>query len=117
MTRLGRGPSLACPYYDSGKGSCTLRPFWPAICKTWFCKHVAGHDGWTFWMALKSYLFWVEEVLVDYTRLKMNWPSQDDETPVASTGSLTLQELEEEPPSERAHGRLCGEWAGREAEM
>jgi hypothetical protein len=65
-------------------------------------------------MALKSYLFWVEEVLVDYTRLQLNCPPQGDETSVASAGLMTLQELEQEPPSERAYSSLWGEWAGRE---
>jgi Fe-S-cluster containining protein len=111
---FGRSQSLICPFYDREKGRCTIRPFWDAICNTWFCKYSAGEDGRQFWMALKNYLIFIEKTLMHYTLYKMGWGPQQTILLESLNVPLTLQEVDDQPPDQKSYRELWKDWAGRE---
>jgi len=114
---FGRSKLLICPFYGREKGICTIRPFWDAICNTWFCKYSAGEDGRMFWVALKKYLNEVEKTLVQYALQKMRWDPQKIIRPESSDGPLTLREVDDQPPDPKTYRDLWGDWAGREQDL
>jgi Fe-S-cluster containining protein len=114
---FGRSKSLICPFYDKKKGKCTIRPFWDAICNTWFCKYTTGEDGREFWLALKRYLNFVEKTLVQYTLYKMEWDPQKMILLESPNDPLTLQEVDDQPPDQEAYRDLWGNWIDREGDF
>jgi hypothetical protein len=112
---FGRSESLLCPYYERKSGNCTIWPYREAVCSTFFCKYVAGEDGRSFWMSLKTYLTLAEiqlsrwavfQLLPDYVLERKDRPDRD----------LVLgpSDVDEAPLPESAYRALWGEWAERE---
>jgi hypothetical protein len=103
---LGRAPSLVCGYYDAGSGACTIWPFREAVCSTFFCKHVTGHRGHTFWLALRAFLRRVEAALSRHAlaRVAPELLEADATTTRERDSALTAEDLEglSPPPEERA---------------
>jgi hypothetical protein len=116
LSAFGKSKRLRCPYYAPGEGVCTLWPYLNEECMTWFCKHNAGSEGDIFWKTAKKYLAAVREALVRYTLYTMNWdPARI--IPKPSSPSLAVEELDDEPPSEKSYQGMWGEWAGREEDF
>jgi len=114
---FGRSKSLICPFYERQKGKCTILPFWYGICNTWFCKYVAGEDGWLFWTTLRKYLNNVEKILVQYTLYNMGWDPQRINLPELPSISLTLQEVDDQPPNQETYRDLWRDWVNREEDF
>jgi len=59
-SEFGRDPALLCPYaiYSEGpEGSrCGIWQYRNAVCSTYFCKHVRGRTGQTFWESFRNLL-------------------------------------------------------------
>ncbi|MCB2148154.1 MAG: hypothetical protein KQI81_16885 [Deltaproteobacteria bacterium] len=53
---FGRNNALRCPHFDAASGRCTIWPYRDPTCVTWFCKHVRGKIGQSFWKALQTFL-------------------------------------------------------------
>jgi len=114
---FGRSKSLICPFYERQRGKCTIRPFWDATCNTWFCKYIAGEDGWLFWTTLKKYLNQMEKALVLYTLYKIGWDPQKIILPETSNSTLTIQEVDDQPPNQETYRDLWRDWVNREEDF
>lgn len=114
---FGRSKSLICPFYERQKGKCTIRPFWDATCNTWFCKYIAGEDGWLFWTTLKKYLNHMEKILVQYTLYKIGLDPQKTILPETSNSTLTIQEVDDQPPDQNTYQDLWRDWVNREEDF
>jgi Fe-S-cluster containining protein len=109
---FGRSRSMLCPYYDDGGGLCTIWKHRESTCSTFFCKYVAGADGRAFWRSLDTYLRRLEARLSEHALRAL---APDLVEPALPNGRLTLDELEDRPPS--AYADVWGAWAGREEEL
>jgi len=114
---FGRSNLLICPFYERQKGKCTIRPFWDATCNTWFCKYSAGEDGKLFWAALRKYMNSVETTLVQYTLHRLGWDPHEIILPEFSNISLTVREVDDQPPSEKTYRGLWRGWINREEDF
>lgn len=111
---FGRSLTLLCPYFEREKGLCTIWRHRESSCSTFFCKHEAGADGQTFWSTLRWFSVWHENAL-SAAAVEALWPGYKATEPLA--GEMTLEDLEDRPPSEAAYEAMWGEWAGREEEL
>jgi len=111
---FGRSLLLRCPYFIQEGGLCGIWRHREADCSTFFCKYDAGADGELFWRALGRYLSRVERVLSQHA-LAVVAPELASPDPLPD--GLTLEELEDRPPTQACYARLWGQWLGREEEL
>lgn len=114
---FGRSKTLVCPFFDKGKGICTIRPLRDAVCNTWFCKYEAGNAGENFWRALRRYLENTEKLLTRYALYTMGCNPACSGMLTDIGVPLTLDELDERSPSVQSYRALWGSWAGKEEEF
>ncbi|SLM29141.1 conserved hypothetical protein [Desulfamplus magnetovallimortis] len=116
---FGRSKTLICPFFDKEKGYCTIRPFWDAVCNTWFCKYVKGYDGFQFWVAIRKYLSYVEQSLIQFAMYNLNCNPENIENLVSNEqpGPLSLGDLDDLPLDRNRYLSQWGKWAGREIEF
>ena len=111
---FGRSYAIVCPYLDGEKGLCTVWRHRESVCSTYYCKYVHGGIGFAFWRSLKEYLGYVEIGL-------SRWAAKDiDSTvtePTLRRGELSLEDLEDRPPSDASYETYWREWVGREEEF
>lgn len=110
---FGRSLTLLCPYFEREGGLCTVWRHREAVCSTFFCKYDAAADGEHFWKSVRSLVGYVERVLSLHVTREL-LPGYE---PPAAQRDLTLEELEDRPPSENDYQALRGAWAGREEEL
>jgi hypothetical protein len=113
---FGNSEILRCPFYETA-GNCSLRPYWDAVCSTWFCKYNSGKEGRLFWGSLRKYMENLEKILSRYVLLKMGFDFPKPGISIAETTPLTLQELDDLPPLAHIYNELWGAWTGRETEF
>jgi Fe-S-cluster containining protein len=112
---FGRSKALLCPYFAADQGGiCTIWQHREAVCSTFFCKHDAGAVGDAFWTAAKDLLGHVELVLA---RRAAQSASAHVTEPNIPPLELTIEDLEDRPPSEAEYASYWGEWVGREEEF
>jgi Fe-S-cluster containining protein len=113
-TSFGRSLTLLCPYFERTQGNCTIWRHRDSVCTTFYCKYNAGADGAEFWLQLRKYTSWLENKLSDLAA-KSLVPEHNEEQPAA--GQLSIEELEDRPPSAASYGALWKERVGREEEF
>jgi Fe-S-cluster containining protein len=113
-TAFGRSTALRCSFYEPQGGLCTIWKHRDAACSTFFCKHVGGGDGKVFWVALESWLAYVERTLAAFAVATLAPELQE---PEVARGILTREDLEDRPPSESDYASYWGAWLGREDEL
>ncbi len=69
---FGRNSTLRCPHLDTASGTCTVWPYRDPTCATWFCKHLRGKIGQTFWKTVLSLLNAVTEEMSLWCVLQLN---------------------------------------------
>jgi len=112
---FGRSKALLCPYFDAeNDGRCTVWRYREAVCSTYYCKYNNGKPGFQFWDTLKGYLSHVEHTLAPFLATTID---RDLEMPAMTQNQLTIEELEDRPPSASAYARWWGKWVGREEEF
>jgi Fe-S-cluster containining protein len=111
---FGRSLVLRCPYYEADGGLCTIWRHRESVCSTFFCKYAAGADGQTFWRALEWYLRQIERGLARHA-VQVLAPSLVE--PQRPVHQMSLEELEDRPPSDADYASFWGEWQGREVEL
>lgn len=114
LSSFGRSESLLCPYYAKDTGRCTIWEHREGICATFFCKHQHGGSGRRFWMALKQWLAHTERTIAEHVARQI---APEHVEPEIRPGTLTLEDLEDRPPSQESHAAMFGAWAGREEEL
>jgi pimeloyl-ACP methyl ester carboxylesterase len=109
---FGRTLTLRCPYYvDEAGGLCSIWRHRESVCSTFFCKYDAGADGQAFWRALNDYLRHVERALVLHV-VDTLAPSLAE--PPRPFDQMSLEELEDQPPTAADYASFWGAWQGRE---
>ncbi|MBI5057502.1 MAG: hypothetical protein HZB61_12890 [Nitrospirae bacterium] len=111
---FGRSSSLVCPFFESGKGVCTVYPFWDAVCGTWFCKYERGQEGKAFWLSLRKYMENAEKILGQYALYKMDMDAEAVNGRSEGPGLLTVYEADEHPPDREAYTAMWGKRTGSE---
>ncbi len=114
---FGRSRALACPYFDSDRGHCTVWEYREAVCSTWFCKYNDGQDGFDFWKQLLRYMLGMQRVLVLHALRELQCEPSRFICDGDDGSSLDRYDLDDEPPSEKAYTDLWGEWVGREPQF
>jgi Fe-S-cluster containining protein len=114
VSSFGRAPSLRCSFFEPEGGLCTIWKHRDSACSTFFCKHLGGGDGKAFWIALESWLAFVERQLSSWAVSTLA-PGLSE--PAIPSGALTREDLEDRPPSLADYASYWGEWQGREADF
>lgn len=110
---MGRSLLLRCPLYSPEHGGCTIWPHWDSVCATFFCKHMKGADSQAFWIAVRMYLSHIERRLA-VAAARAVLPHLPDEP--SPHGPMTIEDLEDRPPSEESYAEIWGDQVGREEE-
>ena len=81
------------------------------MCSTFFCKYAAGADGQAFWRALDAYLRGVERTLALHAVETLAPTLAEPRRPF---DQMSLEELEDRPPTDADYASFWGDWQGRE---
>jgi len=120
---FGRSQSLLCPYYIEDGGRCGIWRNRESTCTTWFCKHVRGKVGITFWRgSLYPLLSVVERDLARWCVLEHQF--DDDalrhlartEAWTGQPGPVTAESMDNRVEEGR-YARIWDEWRGREIDF
>lgn len=111
---FGRSTALLCPYFQPEGGLCSIWRYRESDCSTFFCKHVGGADGKTFWNDFDSYLRRLEGQL---SAMAIDQLGASLAEPDGTNGQLSLEELEGRAPAPDAYRACWGAWEGREEEL
>lgn len=114
QSAFGRSLTLLCPYFEREQHTCTVWRHRESVCTTYFCKHTRGADGQAFWQNLRWVMTWVEAALSGLAARSLIPGHQE---PRPTSGDMTLEELEDRPPTLARYSALWGEWAGREEDF
>jgi Fe-S-cluster containining protein len=110
---FGRTTLLRCPYLGP-EGLCTVWRHRESVCSTFFCKYDAGADGQAFWRAVDAYLRLVERELAHHAVMTIAPTLVEPPRPL---DQMSLEELEDRPPTDEDYASFWGEWRGREEEL
>lgn len=116
---FGRSRTLRCPHFIEEGGRCGVWRNRNSVCSTWFCKHVRGEVGHTFWQSLHGLLAFVERDLSRWCILELQlgddalrrvvktaaWKGEAEEVTGASLDNKV---------DKKDYGRIWGKWHGRE---
>ena len=69
---FGHNSTLRCPHLDTATGACSIWTYRDPTCVTWFCKHLRGKVGQSFWRALQTFLSAVSKELSLWCVLQLN---------------------------------------------
>jgi hypothetical protein len=119
---FGQNSSLRCPHLDSASGTCSIWSYREPTCITWFCKHVRGKIGQTFWMALQVFLTSINKELALWAVLQLDigsdalaclggWRER-----VTHSENLQPHEIDSRQNAKAAR-KIWGRWWGRETEF
>jgi Fe-S-cluster containining protein len=111
---FGRSKLLMCPYFIAGEKNCTIWKYREAICALWFCKHLAGTSGYSFWNTLIEYMKYVQESLIAYTFSQLGVDYFD---PYGTDNTMSYEDLEELPMKNSMYEKKWGQWVGKENEF
>ncbi len=114
---FGKSQLLICPFYSRKKGFCTLWPYLTATCRTWFCKYDRGQEGLEFWRALRIYWEHLQEILIQKVLHASGFAPEIILRPPRHSLSLTLEDLDDRPPTPARYEQLWGTWSGREEDF
>jgi Fe-S-cluster containining protein len=111
---FGRAPELRCQFLDAN-GGCGVWKHRPAVCSTWFCKHVRGATGHNFWKVADKLLQLVEQELGLWCLAELK---------VGSAEVLAMSDQSSPDVSELGgemnwglYRKTWGDWVGREADF
>jgi len=119
---FGRTRAFRCPHYIEDGGRCGVWRHRNSVCTTWFCKHVRGQVGYTFWhSSMLQLLGQVEGELTHWCVLELQLG--DDALrhlmangPEGRAGDITGDALDNKVDPE-IYAQIWGAWRGREHEF
>ncbi len=116
---FGRSEAMRCPHYLLEGGRCGVWRHREATCLTWFCKHVRGSVGSSFWMALKRFLTAVEHDLSIHCLVSLGFEGEPLAIAVEESRprSSTITPAPDAPTDPAVYRRRWGTWVGREEEL
>jgi hypothetical protein len=115
---FGRTRTFRCPHYIEDGGRCGVWRHRNSVCTTWFCKHLRGQVGYTFWRSLLHVLGQVEGELAHWCVLELQLGDDAMRHLMASgwdggADAITGDTLDHKVDPE-AYARIWGAWRGRE---
>ncbi len=120
---FGRSRSLRCPHFLEDGGRCGVWRHRESTCATWFCKHVRGSLGYSFWrQGLHRLLQVVERDLSRWCVLQL-YASDDALQHVvtspawAAVADPVTGDALDNRVNPKAYAEVWGEWLGREGEF
>jgi hypothetical protein len=120
---FGRARPLRCPHFVEDGGKCGIWRHREATCATWFCKHMRGAIGFSFWRgALHPLLQTIERDLARWCVIEEGGDEETLEQLVGSSAwALEAEAVDGDALNgvldEAAYRRLWGRWSGRETEF
>jgi hypothetical protein len=118
---FGRAPSLRCPHYvNANGGMCGIWKFRNSVCSTWFCKHVRGDVGASFWHDVRALLSTIEQELSVWCLLELGLDTPLMRRIIASINAPATARVGAELIASRREEyqrEMWGAWYGREAEL
>jgi hypothetical protein len=120
---FGRNRTLRCPHYLEDGNLCGIWRNRESTCATWFCKHLRGHVGYTFWRdSLHPLLKAVEQDLAHWCVLQLGCGTDalrdlvDSGAWTSGAEAITSDALDNRV-DQKAYARIWGKWRGREHEF
>jgi Fe-S-cluster containining protein len=118
---FGRAGRMRCPHYIEEGGLCGIWKNREAVCSTWFCKHVRGAMGKSFWMKMLNLLSFVERNISLWcvTQLDIGTVALQNLLPLLRSSDNvkpTAKEIDGKH-DEKLYRAKWGKWFGREAEF
>jgi hypothetical protein len=120
---FGRNRTLRCPHYVEDGNLCGIWRNRESTCATWFCKHMRGHVGYTFWRdSLHPLLQAVEKDLAHWCVLQLGLGTDalrdlvDSGAWTSEAEAITSDALDNRV-DQNAYARLWGKWRGRQHEF
>ena len=116
---FGHNSTLRCPHLDPATGACSIWPYRDPTCVTWFCKHLRGKIGQSFWKALQNFLTAVSKELSLWCVLQLNIGDEalallESRREGGMTGeNLQSNELDGRFDADEAR-KIWGRWWGKE---
>jgi hypothetical protein len=110
---FGRAPQLRC-HFLAATGDCGIWLHRPAVCATWYCKHVRGAVGFRFWRLADKLLRHVEQDLSLWCLAELKTGSAEVESDCGA--SPEVSELGGDIDWPHYH-KLWGHWAGHEMDF
>jgi hypothetical protein len=120
---FGRSRNLRCPHYIEDGGRCGIWRNRESTCATWFCKHVRGNLGFTFWRGSVFQLLHVVEAQLARWCVSAHQFSDDALRELVKTPSWTGQagpvtaESMDGRIEEESYARIWAEWRRREIDF
>jgi hypothetical protein len=120
---FGQSLTMRCPHYLVEGGRCGIWRQRNSVCATWFCKHVRGEVGWTFWESVRELLTSIERELARWCMLQLDVGAEaiaqtlpGSPRPGSGDCPLSAADLDGHRDASRA-AAVWGAWAGREEEF
>lgn len=123
LEAFGRSRTLRCPHYLEDGNLCGIWRNRESTCATWFCKHVRGHIGYTFWRdSLYPLLQAVEKDLAHWCALQLQLGDDAlrhliDSGRWRSEAETVTGDALDNRADQKTYARMWGEWRGREHEF
>jgi Fe-S-cluster containining protein len=116
---FGHSHALRCPHFVEEDSLCGVWAHRESVCSTYFCKHVRGATGESFWMALRELLVTIEHELAHWCVERMGFDDASLERLLGrGEGSGDVDsgapDMAADPERQRA---IWGAWLGREREL
>lgn len=119
---FGRNKTLRCPHFNEKSRSCSLWIYREPTCITWFCKHLRGKVGQSFWKRLYAFLNTVTKELSLWCVLQLDIGCDGLAALQSSRGegadgeNLQANEVDGHQDKE-IDRKTWGPWLGREIEF
>ena len=118
---FGRSREIRCPHYLEDGGLCGIWRHRDSTCSTWFCKHVRGAIGHTFWRTLQNLLATVEVQLAHWCVLELDPGVEALQRLFPPVGFAEADPLKaglvDGIPAPELRRAMWGRWAGRERDF
>ena len=121
---MGSALRLRCPYYveEVLNGACGIWQHRNAACTTWFCKHVRGNVGHSFWRdALEPFFKFLEDALGFWCLTRLSLPEENLERLLKmsnyTSDSRFTPEILDETVDPKIHKAIWGHFIGHEIEF
>ncbi len=110
VNKFGREKSLVCPFLKDGL--CSIWKYRNSVCSTWFCKHVSGMVGRTFWRSYRNYLTMMEAILSEHLQKQLGL--FHSKMNILEWGEPGFNAYSNDNDYKRSYKKTWGEWEDNE---
>jgi len=111
--------AMRCPHFVEDGNTCGIWAHRESVCSTYFCRHVRGATGESFWMALREMLVAIERDLAQWCVEQIGIDEASHELLFSRTERFVPVDHRAPDGSAgaRRHRAIWGSWLGREREL